>query len=114
MMNQHDPALETDVVRVAGMRDQHEPFLLLDVREPDEYATARIEGSELIPMSQLGERLTELEPHRSAHIIVHCHHGIRSLQVAQALRSRGFAKVQSMAGGIDQWSLQVDPGIPRY
>ena len=106
--------LELDVPRVHAMLQSEESFLLLDVREPDEYATARIEGSRLIPMSELGQRVDELEPYRDTLIVVHCHHGVRSLHVAQALRNHGYAKVQSMAGGIDQWSLLVDPTIPRY
>ncbi len=88
--------------------------LLLDVRELDEHQIAKIAGSLLIPMSQLGDRILELEPHRQGRIIVHCHHGGRSMHVCQALRSRGFEQVQSMAGGIDQWSQQIDPTVPRY
>ena len=65
-------------------------------------------------MSELGERVEELEPHRGDMIVVYCHHGVRSLRVTQALRGAGFVKVQSMAGGIDQWSLQVDASVPRY
>lgn len=109
-----DLPFETDVASVAAMLDRSEPLLLLDVREEDEYATARIEGSRLIPMSQLGQRLEELDDYRDTLIVVHCHHGIRSLQVTHALRHHGFPKVQSMSGGIDQWSLHVDPDVPRY
>ena len=106
--------IETDVATVAARLDRNDPLLLLDVREEDEYATARIEGSKLIPMSQLGNRAGELDAYRETLIVVHCHHGIRSLQVTHALRNHGFAKVQSMSGGIDQWSLLVDPEVPRY
>jgi rhodanese-related sulfurtransferase len=113
-MSEQPLPLETDVTIVASMREGQQPFLLLDVREEDEYAVARIEGSRLIPMSQLGDRLDELNDYRNEPIVVHCHHGIRSLNVTHALRNRGFAKSQSMAGGIDRWSLVVDPSVPRY
>jgi rhodanese-related sulfurtransferase len=87
---------------------------LIDCREPDEYAIAKIEGAKLVPMSELRERVGELEPLRDQHLVIHCHHGGRSLQVARALRSYGFAGVQSMAGGIDLWSQTIDPEVPRY
>lgn len=106
--------LETDVESVARLRGENAEFLLLDVREEFEFATASIQGSHLIPMSQLAARLAELEPFRETLIVVHCHHGVRSLQVTEALRQHGFSNTQSMAGGIDQWSLQIDPMVPRY
>lgn len=113
-MATHEFPLETDVESVARLRSENANFLLLDVREEIEFATASIQGSHLIPMSQLAERFRELEPFRDTLIVVHCHHGVRSLQVTEALRHHGFASVQSMAGGIDQWSLQIDPTVPRY
>jgi rhodanese-related sulfurtransferase len=106
--------LEIDVANVSCMQKEGDDFLLLDVREQNEYETAKIEGSLLIPMSELGERVSELESYRDRLIIVHCHHGGRSMQVTEALRSHGFGKVQNMAGGIDQWSQQIDQGVPRY
>jgi rhodanese-related sulfurtransferase len=65
-------------------------------------------------MRTLPERLADLEPHRGSRIVVHCHHGVRSLRVARFLRERGFAQAQSMAGGIEAWSLEIDPATPRY
>lgn len=109
----HD-TIEIDPQGVADLRNAGEPFLLLDCREPDEHAIARIEGATLIPMQTIPERLAELEPHRQGRIVVHCHHGVRSLRVARYLRERGFPRAQSMAGGIDAWSLEVDPATPRY
>lgn len=106
--------LEVSVVDVQGLRDAGQEFLFLDCREPAEYATAAIPGTTLIPMSELSERLPELETHRAAHLVVHCHHGGRSLRVTHWLRSQGFEKVQNMAGGIDAWSQLIDPSIPRY
>jgi rhodanese-related sulfurtransferase len=89
-------------------------LLLLDCREPNEHDFARIEGGVLIPMSELPERLGEFDEHRSRDIIVYCHHGVRSLRVVQWLRQCGIDRAQSLAGGIDQWSLEVDGTVPRY
>lgn len=89
-------------------------LLLVDCREPDEYAVAKIEGAKLMPMSELTERIGELESHREKRIVVHCHHGGRSLRVANWLRGQGFSQAQSMAGGIDAWSAEIDPSVPRY
>lgn len=89
-------------------------LFLLDCREPDEYAICRIEGAVLIPMAEIPERLAELEPWRDKPIVVHCHHGVRSLRVVRFLREKGFAQAQSMKGGIDAWSVDVDPAVPRY
>ena len=105
---------EIDVRAVAALRAAAEPFLLLDCREPDEHALTRIEGAVLIPMRTIPERLAELEPRRGDRIVVHCHHGVRSLRVARFLRERGFAAAQSMAGGIEAWALEIDPSLPRY
>jgi len=106
--------LEIDVQAVAALRADGQPFLLLDCREPDEHAIAQIEGSLLIPMRTIPERLAELEAHRDGQIVVHCHHGVRSLRVTEFLRARGFAAAQSMSGGIEAWSCQIDPATPRY
>lgn len=114
MSSEAELPIEIDVHAVDAMRQSGEDFLLLDVREEDEYATAKIDGSVLIPMSQLGIRVGELNDHRDRLIVVHCHHGGRSMQVTQALRGNGFSRVQNMAGGIDQWSEQIDPSVPRY
>ncbi|MEL6106780.1 MAG: rhodanese-like domain-containing protein [Planctomycetota bacterium] len=99
---------------VKNLIDHAQPFLLLDVRQPEEYATAKIDGSVLIPMGELRDRIDELESHREDRIIVHCHHGGRSMQVTQALRSMGFPKAQNMGGGIEQWSGEIDSDVPRY
>ncbi len=106
--------IETNVQTLSELLQENADFLLLDVREPSEYETARIEGSMLLPMGQLRERFDELEPFRHRHIIVHCHHGGRSMRVTEALRHHGFTQAQNLAGGIDAWSLEIDPKIPRY
>jgi len=106
--------VELDVQAVKALRDANEPFLLLDCREPAEYATAKIEGSMLLPMNDTPARIAELEEHRNGRIVVHCHHGGRSMQVTQYLRQQGFSGAQNMQGGIDQWSLEIDQEVPRY
>lgn len=106
--------LEIDVQGVHQLRTTGKPFLLLDCREPSEYATAKIDGSLLMPMQQIPARLDELQAHRDSHIVVHCHHGGRSLRVTHWLRQQGFNQVQNMAGGIDAWSAEIDRSVPRY
>src|SRR6266699_3575994 len=101
--------LEIDVRSVKQMLDGGEKFVLLDCREPSEVATARIDGSMHIPMKDIPARMAELEPQKACRIVVHCHHGGRSLRVAQFLRQQGFDKAQNMAGGIDAWSQEIDP-----
>ena len=90
--------------------------LVLDVREPHELAVARVleDGVEVlaIPMGTIPARLAELDATRPVACL--CHHGARSMQVAMFLQSRGFAQVANIAGGIDAWSLERDPGIARY
>jgi adenylyltransferase/sulfurtransferase len=109
-----DLPLEIPVTDAAAALRGSAPPLLLDCRTPEEHQTARIAGAVLIPMQELPERVAELAGQEAASIIVHCHHGMRSLRVATWLRDRGFTKAQSMAGGIDAWSEQVDPTVPKY
>ncbi|MEP0843553.1 MAG: rhodanese [Phycisphaerae bacterium] len=108
------PSIEIPVQEVKRMLDAGEDFLLLDVRGPKEHQIARIEGSVLIPLAELPSRLPELRSHAGRTIVAHCHHGGRSLQAATWLRAQGFADVRNMTGGIDAWSLKVDPKVPRY
>ena len=109
-----DLPLEIDVQAVKRLVDSGAAFLLLDCREPDEHAIARIPGAVLVPMATIPERLELLEAHRDGRIVVHCHHGGRSLRVTRWLRAQGFSGAQNMAGGIDAWSTEIDPGTPRY
>ena len=106
--------LEIDCQSVASKLGQQDDFVLIDCREADEYATVNIAGARLLPMSELANRVGELEELRDHQIAVHCHHGGRSLKVTQWLRSQGYAKAQSMAGGIDAWALEIDRSLPRY
>ena len=99
---------------VQAKRLRGDSFVLLDCREQDEWDYCHIDGATLIPMSELQSRVVELEQHRDSEIIVYCHHGVRSLQVAMWLQQQGFQQAASMAGGIEEWSLDVDPDVPRY
>jgi adenylyltransferase/sulfurtransferase len=89
-------------------------LLLIDCREPAEHAIAAIAGARLIPMSSIVERLHELPADKEARVIVFCHLGGRSLRVAMWLRQQGYSQAQSMAGGIDQWAVEIEPGMARY
>jgi rhodanese-related sulfurtransferase len=105
--------LEITVAQAQQLLASPNPPMLLDVRETWEHATASIEPSTLIPMPEIPARaFNELD--EDAPILVLCHHGARSLSVAAWLRNQGFSKAQSVAGGIDAWSRQIDPTIPRY
>jgi rhodanese-related sulfurtransferase len=106
--------LEIDCQTVHARLLSKQDLLLLDCREPDEHAIVNVAGAQLLPMSQLAARLAELEPYRDREIVVHCHHGGRSLKVAHWLRGQGYVKVQSMAGGIDRWAQEIDRSLPRY
>jgi rhodanese-related sulfurtransferase len=90
-----------------------EKFLLLDVREPWEFETASIERAKLMPMGDVPSRAhQELDPEE--HVVVICHHGVRSMNVTAWLRQEGFDRVQSMRGGIDAWARYVDTNVPVY
>ena len=106
--------LETDCATVKARLNAKDDFLLLDCRERDEHQFVNIKQALLLPMSELTDRVGELDSYRQKSIVVHCHHGGRSLKVANWLRSQGFANVQSLAGGIDTWSVEIDHSLPRY
>lgn len=86
--------------------------VLIDVREPYEFEICRIAGAEPIPMRQIPERLAELP--RDKHLLIHCHHGGRSLRVTEFLRAQGLARVSNVAGGIEAWSERIDSALQRY
>ncbi len=90
------------------------PVLLVDVRQPWEHEAARIEGSVLVPQQELAARLGELQRPAQTLVVCYCHHGVRSLAAAALLQRLGVTNVASLAGGIDAWSCEVDPGVPRY
>jgi rhodanese-related sulfurtransferase len=89
--------------------------VLIDVREPEEYALAHIDGSVLIPMQTIPAELQKLEGMADeGDLLILCHHGVRSLQVAAWLQARGIENAASISGGIDRWSMEIDPAVPRY
>ena len=89
-------------------------IILIDCRRDEEHDAVRIDGAELFPLDDLGSMIDELEMFEGKRIVVHCHTGMRSLKAAAFLRSQGFEDARSMAGGIDLWSIDVDPSVPRY
>jgi rhodanese-related sulfurtransferase len=100
---------------VSERASRGETLHLIDVRRPDEHQLTRIEGAELIPMDTIPTHLSRLEElSESGPLIVFCHHGIRSANVVNWLRGQGVPECQSMAGGIERWSNDVDPSVPRY
>lgn len=107
--------LETTVNDVKRRLDAGEALHLIDVRESFEHQIARIASSELIPMNTIPAELQQLERKSGgAVLIVFCHHGMRSLSVVNWLRQQGVTECQSMSGGIDSWSANIDPAVPRY
>jgi adenylyltransferase/sulfurtransferase len=105
---------EISAVGLHALRERGEPHLLLDVREPAEWETAHIEGATLVPLRELPARLPELAEWKDRHVIAQCHSGVRSARACEFLREAGFTRVENLVGGIDAWSLTVDPGVPRY
>jgi rhodanese-related sulfurtransferase len=94
------------------MHEAGASFTLLDVREDDELATAKLAWAKHIAMGQIADRAGELE--KEGDIVVMCHGGMRSDRVARYLRDNGFTSVANLAGGIEAWSLEIDPAVPRY
>ncbi len=105
---------EVSAHAVHARRAAGEDLLLLDVREPDEVETASIDGTLRIPLASLGARIEELAAWRTRPVVVHCHHGGRSASACARLVAEGFTRVENLAGGIEAWSLTVDPDVPRY
>ena len=94
--------------------DKGDPVLLVDVRQPWENDTVKLPNSILIPLGELPQRTDEVPPDGDHLIVVYCHHGVRSLSGAAILEASGVKQVASLAGGIDRWSLVIDPTLPRY
>jgi rhodanese-related sulfurtransferase len=104
--------LEITPADVKARLDRGEKVHLVDVREPWEYDLCRIEGARLVPLGSLAASLQTLPD--VDEVICYCHHGMRSLDAAAWLRSQGVGRARSMAGGIDRWSVEVDPKVARY
>jgi adenylyltransferase/sulfurtransferase len=101
------------VRELKAMQEAGEPLYLVDVRQPWEHDLAALPDSLLVPLDQLAEHLEEITPPEGALVVAYCHHGIRSLSAAALLEQAGH-RVASLAGGIDRWSIEVDPAVPRY
>ena len=108
--------LEITPAELRRRLDGGEHIRLIDVREPEEHAICHIETATLIPMRTVPQSLQDLEAESDSGdlICVFCHHGVRSLSVVDWLRRQGVENCQSMAGGIDRWSLEIDPAVRRY
>jgi rhodanese-related sulfurtransferase len=113
-MGDAEVPMEITCADVAAMRADAVPFVFIDCREPNEAELCRIEGAALVPMSEIGDRLGEFAGREAERIVIHCHKGGRSYRVARWLREQGFAKAQSMAGGIEQWADEIEPGMAKY
>ncbi len=111
-MFQSDPALNLSPPEVKAKLDKAEKIVFLDVREDWEVAINRLDGAVHIPLGVLGQRFAELKPEDE--IIVYCHMGVRSLKATRFLKEKQFKNVKNLAGGIDAWSMQIDPKVPRY
>jgi len=103
---------EITPAEVKKKMDEHEPFVLIDVREPHEYQICRIPGSKLIPLGEVPKRMSELNT--ADEIVVHCKSGMRSAKAVDLLMKSGFRKIHNLKGGILAWSDQVDPSVPKY
>lgn len=106
--------LEISVREAKALLDSPAPPMLVDVREPDEFAVCKIDGAELLPLSTFVQDFPVRLPDKSQKIALFCHHGMRSLHAAEFLSRNGYTDVKSIAGGIDAWSREIDPSVPRY
>ncbi len=97
---------------LAARIERGEAVKLIDVRELEEYELARIEAARLLPLSRFNEWAKTLDPEEE--IVFMCHHGMRSAHVCAVLAREGFRNLRNLAGGIDRWSQEVDPNVPRY
>lgn len=111
-----EPEITPNELKSILSSEEGPAFRLIDCREEDEFSLCRIENAELIPLSRFAEEASSklLGGDDSVPVIVYCHHGIRSMNATLYLREKGLEKVWSLAGGIDLWSCQIDPEVPRY
>ena len=94
--------------------DSGRPVRLIDCREPDEYAICKIDQAELLPFSTFFHDYSGRLHNKNETIVIYCHHGMRSLSAAESLSQLGYANVRSLAGGIEAWAQEIDPGLPQY
>ena len=105
---------DVDIIAEDLAREMKEnrDLVLIDVREAHEWEICHIEGAELIPLSELPSRMNEIDGHKD--VVLHCHHGSRSMRALEMLRAAGFSKVRNLMGGIDAWAVNNDPEMARY
>src|ERR1043165_7972138 len=104
---------EITATELKKLMDEGEDIQLIDVRQPEEYAFAKIEGAKLIPLGEVIQRMNEIDPNRET--IVQCKAGGRSAMAIQALQRAGFqGELKNLRGGITAWSNEVDPKVPKY
>ena len=104
--------MEITCAELKSRIDAGTPPILIDVRWPQEWEINRLPGAKLVPLDRVAEILEEHQ--RGDEIVVYCHHGMRSLNAAMFLRSKGFTNTRSLAGGIDLWADRIDPSVPKY
>ncbi len=104
--------LTITVQELKAKLDRGEKIVLIDVREPWEYNICKIPDAQLIPLGTLATEYKKLDP--NAEIVLHCHMGMRSMDATQFLLQQGFKNAKNLTGGINAWSLQIDPSVPRY
>ena len=105
---------EISVAKASGLLRGPNPPRLIDVREPAEWTVARIPGAELLPLSQWPALALETLTDKSQPLLIQCHHGGRSARATAWLLDQGFENATNLAGGIDAWSVEIDPSVPRY
>ena len=105
---------QISVEDLKARQDKGDAVVLIDVRQPWENDTVRLADSVLIPLNELSQRTDEIPKKENALIVVYCHHGVRSLSGAAIIETAGIENVASLAGGIDRWSIAIDPALPRY
>ncbi|MEO1495707.1 MAG: rhodanese-like domain-containing protein [Planctomycetota bacterium] len=106
--------IEVTCADIKAKLDAGEPLLLVDCREPEEHTIVNLPAARLIPLAEIPGNVAEIAAVGETPVVIHCHHGMRSLQAANWLRQNGVEHAQSMAGGIDAWSETIDPALPRY
>ena len=107
---------EISVRQLKKMMDDHEDFVLIDVREEPEWDICKIKGAKLIPLSQISEGNMDILENieKGKKIVLHCHTGARSAAVLKILKNKGFKNLKNLVGGIDAWSNEIDPEVPVY
>jgi adenylyltransferase/sulfurtransferase len=107
-----EPSLELEPAELEAWLATGRPVDLVDVREPSEWEVCRLPGARLAPLSEFGDHLGSFDPGRE--VVLYCHHGVRSMTALRRLQGAGLTRLRSLAGGIDRWSAEIDPEVPRY